>query len=272
MENSTNVKKGLKVVVLIGSSIANKNTLATLIKGNVNVVGAVMADQKKGGINFKYLKMATRKQGFFTVFLQILERILYRLLNTRRDKKLSNQIFNKKEVDELIDGFKSKIFKTDSYSNPETLSWVKEKEPDLIVIHTPYWVGKKVRDIVNGKVLGGHPGMTQFYRGVHSPFWAVYNNDFENIGYSVFWIDSGVDTGDLIYQGKIIPRLGDTYVSLSWRGMVEIASSITKTLNTITNVNEISSKKNLNIKESTLYYHPTVFQYIKYRLRQSKVR
>ncbi len=266
------VNPGLKVVVLIGSSLANKNTLATLIGENINVVGAVMADQKKKGINFKFLRIALKKQGPVTVLLQILERLLYKLLNHRRDGALSKAIFDHEKIHKTLEGWEGEIHRTASYSDAETLRWVRNKKPDLIVIHTPYWVGKKMRDIVGGTVIGGHPGITQFYRGVHSPFWAVYKNDLDNIGFSVFWVDSGVDTGDLIHQGKISPQSGDTYVSLSWRGMVEIASTIARTLKAVDQIDEIPRAKNQNIDENGIYYHPTIFQYIKYRLKQNKVK
>lgn len=257
----------MRVVVLVGSSLANLNTLSTLIDGGNNIVGAVVADQKTNGINTKFLKSAIKKQGIIKVSLQIAERVLYKLLNRKKDQEQLERIFDKTKVEQTIEGFSDNIHKTSAYDTPETLAWIKSKKPDLIVIHTPYWVSKKVRNIVNGNVIGGHPGITQHYRGVHSPFWAIYNNDYENIGYSIFWVSSGVDSGDLIYQGKITPQKGDSYIALSWKGMAAIAARLNNILSSIENVEQIGSYKNDNLKDETIFYHPTIFNYIKYRLK-----
>lgn len=256
-----------RIIVLTGSSIPNLNTLSTLINGNLNIVGAVIADQKYHGINTKFLKIAIKKQGILKVILQIAERIVYKLLNHKKDKKQFQNIFNKDEILNTIDGFKENIYNTFTYDSPETIEWIKSKNPDLILIHTPYWVSKKVRNIVQGKVIGGHPGITQFYRGIHSPFWAIYNNDYENIGYSIFWVGSGVDSGDLIAQGKIIPEKEDSYMTLSWKGMAAIASEIKNILNNIDSIEQIPRYKNKNISKDTIYYHPTIFNYLIYRIK-----
>lgn len=260
----------IKIVVLIGDSTANKNTLVTLINGGINVVGAVISNQKNHGINTKFLKSAIKKQGVLKVLLQVFERIVYKLLNSKKDKILHDSIFDKNEIEKTITKWDGKILYTESnYSSPDNIKWIKDLKPDLIIIHTQYWVGKKVRDLVDGRIIGGHPGITQKYRGVHSSFWAILNNDYENIGYTIFWVDAGVDTGDIIFQAKLKPKKGDTYTSISWRGMNNIALNLVKLIKEINCIEEINSKKNHNIVNSSLYYHPTVFNYIKYRIIQS---
>ena len=165
-----------------------------------------------------------------------------------------------------IDAFKENIIKTYSYDSPEIFDWIKSKNPNLIIIHTSYWVPRKIRNIVNGNVIGAHPGITQFYRGVHSPFWAIYNQDLDNIGYSIFWVDSGVDSGDLIFQGKIIPRDEDSYISLSWKGMAASAANIERILNKHKNIDKIPRIKNTKLSKDTIFYHPTIFNYLRYRM------
>lgn len=260
-----------RIIVLTGSSLPNLNTLATLIDGDVNVVGAVVANQKKHGINTKFLKSAIKKQGFFKVLFQVFQQVIYKVLNSRKDEKILRRLFDKERIYSVIKQFDKDILYENSYDSEESLHWIKSKKPDLIVIHTPYWVPKKVRNIVDGKVIGGHPGITQYYRGVHSPFWAIYNNDINNLGYSIFWVDSGVDSGDIIYQGKIEPNKGDSYVTLSWRGMKLIAENILSILSNINDTSDIISVANESLTEETIFYHPTLYQYIKYRLKQ-KIR
>lgn len=244
------------------------NTLDTLINSKLNVVGAVIADQKKYGINLIYLKNSIKKIGFGVVFFQLLERFAYKIINYKKDKLIFKSLFNSEDIKKNIRNFDSNIIKSFNYNEDNTLKWIRNKKPDLIIVHTPYWVSKKIRDIVNGNVIGAHPGITQRYRGSHSPFWAIYNNDIENIGYSIFWVDSGVDSGDIIYQAKIIPKENDSYITLSWRAMVLIAEKIKEILCEVNYIDEIPRLKNNNLSDDTIYYHPTIFQYLKYRLKQ----
>ncbi len=200
------------------------------------------------------------------VVLQAIERIVYKILNSKKDKMIFENLFDENEIKNKIESFSENILHSYAYDSPESISFIKEKKADLIVIHTPYWVSKKVRDIVNGNVIGGHPGITQFYRGVHSPFWAIYKNDLENIGYSVFWVDAGVDSGDIISQGKIKPDTNDSYITLSWKGMKAIAYCISEILSNSQTLSEIPRVKNDNLTDNTIFYHPTIFNYMKYKL------
>ena len=113
---------------------------------------------------------------------------------------------------------------TNSYNNNKTLDWISKLDPDIIVVHSNGWVGKSIRNTPKvGLIIGGHPGLTQFYRGAYPAFWAIYNREPEKIDYSIFHIDSGVDTGDLIFQKKINISENDSYMSIDWKGMKEIA-------------------------------------------------
>ncbi|MDB4016268.1 formyltransferase family protein, partial [Flavobacteriaceae bacterium] len=210
----------------------------TLINSELNIVGAVIANQKKNGINMKFLKISLKKNGVIKLFLQVLERLLYKLINNKKDGIIFKSLFNTLKIKKNIRNFEHSIIKSFYYDDEKTLNWIRNKKPDLIVIHTPYWVSKKIRDIVNGNVIGAHPGITQYYRGSHSPFWSIYNNDTENIGYSIFWVDSGIDSGDIIYQEKIIPKHNDSYMSLSWTAMILISKKIKEILCKLNDIDE----------------------------------
>jgi folate-dependent phosphoribosylglycinamide formyltransferase PurN len=274
-KTTKNNKEKIKIVMLLGSSLANLNTLSTILDGGNNVVGAIVVNQNTNGVNIKYLKNMIKKSCFFKVLLQILERILYKLIFSNRDRRLYSKIFDEKKINSIIDKWKGDIIYDTRYDSERCVAWIKSKNPDLIIIHTKYWVSKKVRDLVNGNIIGGHPGLTQKYRGVHSPFWAIYNNDFENIGYTGFFVDSGVDSGDIIFQGKIKFNNDDTYMSISWKGMIAIAKKFNQLLNNISSINDIKSIKNNFVMNKTIYYHPTIFEFfyflrIRYLTKKNK--
>jgi phosphoribosylglycinamide formyltransferase-1 len=261
----------MRTLVLIGSSLPNLNTLARFIDSDLNVIGGVIANQKKGGINWTYLGKILRKNGTYKVCSQIMARVIYRVFNARLDKVERNRLFNERMIDKSIESFKKNLLYTKHYHDKATLEWIKDLAPDLIVIHTPYWVSKQVRDIVKGNVIGAHPGLTQRYRGSHSPFWAIYKNDWDNVGYTIFWVSNGIDTGDIIDQGKIKPIQGDSFISLSWKAMIISADRMVQILTDIDELRDIESTKYRNDVDNSLYGHPTLIEYIKYR-RSSVIR
>ena len=48
-----------------------------------------------------------------------------------------------------------------------------------------------------------HRGIAQKYRGLDSEYWAIYHEDYQNIGVTIHYIDKGLDTGDVILQRSI---------------------------------------------------------------------
>lgn len=265
-------KKPLRVVCLFGTGIIFDKTLSVLLENEVNVVGVVNANKHQKGIDFSYLKIAGKKYGYFQVFLQILGRIYYKLLNNKKDREIFNQIYSEAEIQSVLKKHSFPTFQTEDYGTPETMEFIKSLQPDLLLVHTGYWVGKKVRNLVNGRVIGGHPGITPDYRGVHSPFWAIYNGEPQKIGYTVFWLDSGVDTGDILHQSQVPIEKGDSYFTLSWKGMVGIAENQAKIIKAIESGSEPESRKVGEVNEKTNYTHPTIFQYLKYKKLQKGVR
>ncbi len=115
----------LKVIVLTGSSIPNLNTLTTLISGDINVVGAVICNQKKLGINWKFFKNSFKKIGFTQIILQIISRIIHNSLFGAKEKKIFNALFDRDKINYTIQNWKGPILKTKSFDSIETFNWIK---------------------------------------------------------------------------------------------------------------------------------------------------
>jgi Formyl transferase len=53
-----------------------------------------------------------------------------------------------------------------------------------------------------------HFGISPHYRGENTIFWPLYFGDYENVGFTLHYIDKGVDTGNILAQG--FPALDST--------------------------------------------------------------
>jgi len=258
-----------RVVILTAGEIWHRNTCATLLAAGVNVVGICIADQQTAGLPLKYIWKSFGRRGFFTTAGQIVGRIYYRLLNRSADREQQRAIFDEKRIGEVLSAYAGPMHRTENYSSPETLAWLESLAPDVLVVHSGYWVGKKVRAMPRkGVVIGGHPGITPEYRGSHSAFWAIYNGKPEDVGCSVFWLDEGVDTGDLIVQERIPVTAGDSYFTLGWKGMKRIAELQAKTVLDFDRGIPIPRMKHASIPPGSEYPVPTLLDYLRYRRRQ----
>jgi methionyl-tRNA formyltransferase len=87
--------------------------------------------------------------------------------------------------------------------DPQAYDQMVALKPDLAVLAF-------VTDIVPGKVLGVpklgaicyHPSILPKYRGASAINWAVINGERES-GLTIFWVDEGIDTGDILLQKRV---------------------------------------------------------------------
>ena len=127
------------------------------------------------------------------------------IINSKLDKKLKKKIFNDEENKKIISLSNFKISTCNEFKSQK--KFISDLKPEILIIHTKSWVDKSIREIESVKyAIGGHPGITPFYRGSHPSFWAIFYNDLKNIGWTTFLIDKDIDTGPVIEQGFLQPQ------------------------------------------------------------------
>jgi hypothetical protein len=261
------------VVLLVGNSPWNRHTVATILDSGANVVGICVADDTVAGLPLGYIRRSVKRRGAAKTADQILGRLRYKLLSARADRRHLRELFDLERCKRVLDDSEVPVHFTKAYGDPQTVAWVKERAPDVLVVHTGAWVGQSVRRLARaGLVIGGHPGLTPRYRGAHSAFWALYRGRPEEVGYSVFHLDRGVDTGDLIEQGTLEIDAGDTYFSLGWKGMKAIAAVQARLLADCDRGLEVARKPHAYIPEGSEYPVPGLTHYLVYLWRRRRAR
>ncbi|MBM4286194.1 MAG: methionyl-tRNA formyltransferase [Deltaproteobacteria bacterium] len=102
------------------------------------------------------------------------------------------------------------VFQPKRMKDPEALEQMVSLAPDLAVLAF-------VTDIVPGKVLAVpklgsicyHPSILPRYRGASAINWAVINGEAKT-GLTIFWVDEGIDTGDILLQKEVEVGPGET--------------------------------------------------------------
>lgn len=90
----------------------------------------------------------------------------------------------------------------------EVKGWVEDSSPDLIVIFSMSQLLKSdILKIPRMGVINLHPSLLPSYRGANPDFWQYYDLEM-NPGVTVHYVDSGEDTGDIIFQEQVHIPLG----------------------------------------------------------------
>ncbi len=102
-------------------------------------------------------------------------------------------------------------------NDPAAVEALAHLKPDVcLVLGTAILRGPTLR--AGGRcLLNIHGGIVPAYRNVHSEFWAVMRNDYNNVGVTVMHLDEGIDTGAIALQRRLPVEPGEPLFSIRHR-------------------------------------------------------
>ncbi len=108
-------------------------------------------------------------------------------------------------------------FQPSDPNNPEFAANLANLNPDLfLAAGYPIILKEKILALPDIFAVNFHASLLPDYRGKHPVFWALRNGEKWS-GLTVHVMDSGIDTGDIIYQVKTRIRQDDTVATLYQR-------------------------------------------------------
>ena len=152
---------------------------------------------------------------------------------------------------------------TQSVNSNELLGQVHQLHAALVVINGTRILSQRTLDAMGLPILNVHAGITPKYRGVHGAYWALVNKDPENCGVTVHLVDKGVDTGGILCQGLISPSDHDNF---STYPILQLALGSKLLVQAVADVLAGNRSLLAGPAESRRWYHPTLWQYLYYRL------
>jgi folate-dependent phosphoribosylglycinamide formyltransferase PurN len=103
-----------------------------------------------------------------------------------------------------------------SVNASDTIARLQELRPKVVLVVGTRIISRKVLAAVEAPFINYHDGITPKYRGIHGGYWASARNDLANFGATVHLVDSGIDTGDVLYQVRLRPSREDNYATFSY--------------------------------------------------------
>lgn len=135
---------------------------------------------------------------------------LFITLKDEQAKQKSGRIY----LDELAEKEGTPLLKVRHINDPEVIAALKEYEIDwLFIIGWSQIAGSEVLKAPRQGIIGMHPTLLPFGRGRAAIPWAILKG-LEETGVTMFKMDEGVDTGDILAQGRIPLHDGITATEL----------------------------------------------------------
>ena len=116
----------------------------------------------------------------------------------------------KYELEHWFEGQKIPIMKIaptyqiQSVNDDRTIELLLREEVDIIITFGTSILKEKIIKIFSDRLFNLHGGDPEHYRGLDSHLWAIFHRDFSRLVTTLHRLDSGIDTGDIVMQGKIM--------------------------------------------------------------------
>lgn len=191
---------------------------------------------------FHYLKIS----GFYYFYYQVMKMLIYKVFN------LISKDINSKFCSFNIIAKKLKIkrLKVSDINSSKIIKKIKMIKPDVVVsVLFPQIIKNELIRVAKNKIINFHPAYLPKYRGISPIFWSLLNNE-KNVGYTIHFIDKGIDSGAILTQKKIKIIKNDTEDSLYMRCVREGSEALNRSIEKFANSRILKGK----IRKGGSYY------------------
>ncbi|WP_430534862.1 formyl transferase [Listeria rocourtiae] len=211
------------------------------------------------------IKRRIKRLGIGTVIGQVLFQLLCLPFLKKEARERIQQIIKKEDIDET-DIPASKIQRVQSVNDENTIAVIQAEAPDLIIVCGTRIISKQVLESTKAPFINIHAGITPYYRGSHGGYWALVQQDKRNCGVTLHYIDTGIDTGNIIAQDKISVTSKDNFVTYPYLQLAKGIQLLEQFL--VGKSTELIPPKIADRnRKGKVFYQPTLFQYLLLRKR-----
>lgn len=212
-----------------------------------------------------FLKRRMNRLGFLKTVGQILfSSLIVPILNREASKRKAEILETYSIRKDYYNYFLQDARFIPSVNSQECITILKEISPDIIIVNGTRLLSKEVIEATNAIIINMHTGITPKYRGSHGAYWALRNNDKENAGVTVHFIDEGIDTGKIIYQSTIPITADDNFTTYPFLQVCIGANDEIQAIKDIINGQNTTITNDL---PSSIYDHPTFWGYLYHRIK-----
>jgi Formyl transferase len=209
------------------------------------------------------LRGRLRRLGWLTVAGQLAFMALQRLqhfVSRRRIAEIKAQFDLREEPPPS-----SRLVRVPSVNAPECSDALRRLAPAAVLVVGTRIIGAAVLHGIAAPFVNYHAGITPKYRGVHGGYWALASGDRDHCGVTVHLVDTGIDTGGVLYQAPFAPAVGDNFSTYPY---LQLAAALPLLERAARDVFAGQLKTQPSALASRLWSHPTIWTYLVNGLRR----
>lgn len=175
--------------------------LARFLKDNDQDLAILNIKGRSTKSKIKVIKRLTKKRGYIYLIDHFLSRIFRRFYQ-------SPKVVPFPEIDAgFVANFRKDAlcFECANPHSRKSLEFIKSFAPDYIIVAGAPILRPSLYKLASHGAINRHLGIPPAYRGSDCPLWAMYNNEFSQIGFIIHFISKKVDGGDILLSEKVIP-------------------------------------------------------------------
>lgn len=146
-----------------------------------------------------------------------------------------------------------------SVNSAECRSLIASLSPNVIAVYGTRMLNALTLESITVPCINYHAGITPRYRGQNPAYWALVNGDAKNAGVTVHLVDTGVDTGDVLYQKTVSFDARDTILTYHWVQLAEALPLFEQAIDDA--INSRLAPRHLG-RPSQIFFPPTIWGYI----------
>lgn len=163
------------------------------------------------------------------------------------------------------------VCRTTSPNSAEVQSFLTELQPTLVLARCKTLLAERIFTIPTHGTVVMHPGICPEYRNAHGCFWALAEDDLENVGLTVLKIDRGIDTGPVYgYFRYGFDPLVETHHVIQHRTVFENLPGLQRLVCDMAKGTAIPLE--VTARESREWGQPWLTKFLEYRRRERQRR
>jgi hypothetical protein len=195
--------------------------LARWLNSFSHLVGIVVIQESPSRI-WRRVRREIKRIGIVRFFDALAFRLYYRIFLSGKDRRWEQQELQAKCLMYADITPDIPILKTSSPNSPETETFTRKLNPDLVLARCKVLLKESIFSIPVSGTFVMHPGICPEYRNAHGCFWALANRDLNKVGMTLLRIDKGVDTGPVFgFYSYLFDEMHESHIVIQHRVVLE---------------------------------------------------
>lgn len=253
--NPSNASRRGDVVLLVARGSLGEWAALSLARRFNGLVVLREEPETKGQI----IRRRIRLCGLVPALGQVAAGLVFRVMARLSQQRLSQVAAEAGLAGRVAEGGpKPRVIDVGSVNSERCRRVLQLIRPRAVGVYGTRLISKKTLEAVDAPFINYHAGINPRYRGQHPAYWARVAGDEAHAGVTVHLVDTGVDTGAVIYQAPVRFTASDTIATYQH---VQMQTGMRLMGDAIEDALEGRLSTFLPEAPSRLWFPPTIWQY-----------